>query len=688
MSKLRRGLAIRWLGGPRHGGSGNARHGPGWTVAFVGLLVLALPVLASAQDRITQADLLRRVIDLQRLTTPPPAGERTALFSSSDRRAQADFAAALADGGADEDCGHFLRRDEDGWDVLAEVQGPGAVTRIWSANPQGQIRLVLDGEVVIDTSFAALLDGNMQPFAEPLVYDRRNCYFPIGFGRSCRIVGRECQSYYQINTIQFPPGSQVERFRTELDEAAQAALADVKHTLEEGLSDKQIFGSQRTLPVAVQQDLGPGEVLSESLNKAGTVRALYIALTDRTNPRDLYALHHCILRIYADGEKTPSVEAPLCDFFGAGFDWVPVQTLVVGTDRSLPIPLPDRRTGEDRFMYCLFPMPYRDGLRIEIENRSDAKKKIGLLLHLRVDTRPPARDALRFYARFRREDPCRGPEYPVLDTSGRGRVVGCVLDVDCPRAGWWGAGDDKIWIDGEESPAYFGTGTGDYFGDTGPLHTHIRPFQGVTRSGPYGKNSAYRWQIADCVNFHRSVRFNFENWQERGLKDTYFGSSAYWYGEPGAKQFFKPLELADVTPPGLRIPGAIEIESNMVGSDWGQAVKQKYADGAELSGKEAASITTDQPVQINIPSDTARTVVLKLRVNPRRAFETVTVTDATGRAIGTVSYDRSSDGLYTVGLVTLEGGNNPVKVQCTRPAVLDCWVLETPPTTTGPGPEN
>ena len=210
----------------------------------------------------------------------------------------------------------------------------------------------------------------------------------------------------------------------------------------------------------------------------------------------------------------------------------------------------------------------------------------------------------------------------------------------------------------------------------------------MTRSGPYGKNSAYRWQIADCVNFQRSVRFKFENRQERGLKDTYFGSIAYWYGEPGAKQFFKPLTLADVTPPGLRIPGAIEIESNIVGSDWGQVVKQKYADGAELSGKEAASITTDQPVQINIPSDTARTVVLKLRMNSRRAFETVTVTDAAGRAIGTVSYDRSSDGLYTVGVVTLERGNTPVKVQCSRPAVLDCWVLEMLPTTTGPGPQD
>jgi hypothetical protein len=637
----------------------------GWT-ACVGLLALAFPALTSAQERITQADLLRRVIDVQRLTTPPPAGERTALFSGSQRPSNE-------------------RADADGWDVLAEVQGPGAITRIWSADPQGQIRFILDGDVIIDTTFAALLNGGLPPLAEPLVYDGRNCYFPIGFTQNCRVVARDCRSSYQINTVRFPPGTQVDRFKPELDEAAQAALAEVTHALEEGLTDKQVFGGQRTLPVAVQEDLGPGKTLSESLKGAGTVRALYVALTERTNPRDLYALHHCVLRIYADGEKTPSVEAPLCDFFGAGFDLSPFNSLIVGTDKNLPLPLPDRRTGEDRFMYCLFPMPYRDGLRIEIENLSDAKQKIGLLLHLRVDTRPPAPDALRFYARFRREDPCQGPEFPVLNTGGRGRVVGCLLEVDSPHAGWWGAGTDKLWIDSDDSPTSAGTGTGDYFGDAGPLHAHIRPLQGVTRTGPYGKTSAYRWQIADCANFQKSVRFSFENRQERGPKDTYFGSIVYWYGEPGAKQFFKPLTLADLTLPGLRIPGAVEIESNIVGGDWGQVVKQKYADGAELSGEAAASITTDRPVEVNIPSDTARTVVLKLRLNPRRAFETVSVTDATGREIGTINYDRSSDGLYTVGVTSLEAGHNAVKIQCSRPAVLDCWVLESPPTTTSPG---
>lgn len=646
------------------------------TSAIGCLTVLTLVWPALAQEHITQAELLKRVIDLERLTTPPAVGERTGMFSSYDRRSRIDENGKYVDWDANGDRGQFLRRDDDGWDVMAEMQGPGAITRIWSANPHGDIRFVLDGQVVIDTTFGELMSGRLEPFTEPLVYRGLNCYFPIGFNQSCKVVCRESTAYYQINFVQFPRGTRVERFKFELDEAARAALAEVKQTFEEGLTQKQLFGDRRILRVAVQEGIRPGTVLSERVEGAGTVRALYVALTDRTDPRELYALHRCILRIYVDGEQEPSVEAPLIDFFGSGFELVPFNSLVVGTDKKPPFPLPDRRFGQDRLMYSYFPMPFRDGLRVEIESLNRSRKRIGLLLYLQVDTQPPAADALRFYARFRKEDPCRVFDYPILETIGRGRVVGCVLNVDCPRVAWWGEGDDKLWIDGETFPSYFGTGSEDYLGDAWGLHAHIRPLQGVTRTGPSGKNSAYRWHVGDCINFQKSLRFTIENWQHDRAKDTYYSTIVYWYGQPGAQHFFEPLALADLTPPGLRIPGAIEVEGNILSPDWGNVIRQQHAGGAELSGGELANIITAQPVQINIPSDGDRTVRLKLRANPRRSFETVTVTDAGGRTVGTVTYDRAAEGMYTVGLIRLEKGNNRVAVRCSRPTMLDCWVLE------------
>jgi len=65
-------------------------------------------------------------------------------------------------------------------------------------------------------------------------------------------------------------------------------------------------------------------------------------------------------------------------------------------------------------------------------------------------------------------------------------------------------------------------------------------------------------------------------------------------------------------------------------------------------------------------------------VNPRRPFETITVRDKSASVVGTATYDRTVDGIYTVGTFHVETGDNWVTVQCSRPAMLDCWILDTP----------
>ena len=484
--------------------------------------------------------------------------------------------------------------DDDGWDVLAEMNGPGAITRIWSGNPDGNIRIVLDGATVIEAPFEELLSGELTPLAEPLVFQGMNCYFPFGFNESCKVVCRASTSCYQINYVQFPAGTQVQRFTRELDEKAQAALAEVKRVLEKGLTEQDLRKDRKTMPVAIQQDILAGDVLCETLDGAGTLRALYVTLTDKSAPRDTYALHRCLLRIYVDGEKEPSVAAPLVDFFGAGFDLVPFRSLAIGTDKKLRIPLPERGMEAERgltgFMYCHFPMPYRDGLRIEIQNLNETRKPIGLLVYMLVEQAPPAEDALRFNAGFHREDPCRVLDYPILRATGRGRLVGCVLDIDCPRATWWGAGDEKIWIDGRKFPAYFGTGTADYLGHARGQPSFVGALVGFTRASAYGKSSAYRWHIPDAINFQKSINFTLENLPEGGVQDTYYGSVVYWYAEPGAKHSFKPLTLADLTPPGLRIPGAVEVETNVITADWGNPVAERHYPGVQFSGQVAAEL--------------------------------------------------------------------------------------------------
>ncbi|MFH1748115.1 MAG: glycoside hydrolase family 172 protein [Planctomycetota bacterium] len=649
-------------------------------LSFLMISLVALVSASLAEERISQADLLRRMIDLDRLMTPP-AGERTGMFSSYDRRSRIDARGKYLDWDANNDRGQFMRQLDNGWAVMAEMEGPGAITRIWSANPHGQIRVILDGQEVLATDFANLFNGQQPPLAEPLCYvtpgGGHNCYFPIGYENGCQVLIRNSTSYYQINYVSFPQGTQVQTFKLELDEAAQAVREEVSTALLDGLSDRQLFGEHWSPPVGNFAELRQGQKLEiESYAGGGIIRALYVGLADRRLPPEPYALHRYILRIFFDGEESPSVEVPLIDFFGSGFEPHFFNSLVQGTDKWTT--MQGVAVTESRFMYCHFPMPFNDVARIEIENLG--KKKIGLMMWARIDrTRPPA-EHLRFKARYRREDPCQILDYPVLETTGAGRLVGCTLNIDCPRRAWWGEGDDKVWIDGENFPSFFGTGTEDYLGDAWGLHAHANAYQGATRAAPYGKNSAYRWHIADCINFQRSIRFTLENWQHAGARDTYYGTVVYWYGEQTATDFFEPLTLKDLTPPGLRIPDSVEIEDHLIGDDWGNLIKQKYAGGVELSGGSAANITSDQPVRANIPSERARVARLKLRTHPRRSFDKIEISTTQGRQIGTVSYDRAANGMYTAGVVRLRPGDNILLVDCRPKAVLDCWILEEIPT--------
>jgi hypothetical protein len=640
--------------------------------------VLVIP--AAASEQISQADLLRRLIDLDRLVVPAPPGERTGLFSSYDRRQSAIQDGRYVHWDANDDRNQFLRTTDDGWNVMAEIKSPGALTRIWCEQLAGDLRIVLDGEVVIDAPLLDFFDGVVEPCGMPLTYairpgDAAVSYFPVGFVESCRVLSRGFAGEYQIDYVTYPPATTVERFQPRLSDSAQSALDELSQTLRRGLSDKQLYGQHRASPYGGQQDLEPGEKLEWDLTGAGTIRALHVSLTDRLEPRERYALHNVILRISWDGRTQPDVELPLTAFFGTGFVRNVYNSLVMGTD--LTSDMPGEFANEGRFMYCYFPMPFTNGAHIEIDNHNaERNRAIGVMLYMRVEKGAPPPRALRFKARLRTEDPCQTFDFPILETTGPGRVVGCVLNIDCPREQWWGEGDHKIWIDDEPFPSILGTSTAGFFGNATGLRPIRMPLHGATLVAPVGKNSMYRWLLGDCVSFQKSVRFTLENWQYNQAEDVYYSSVVYWYGVPGAPDTFKPLSPEMLELAGLRIPGAVEIEGNILSSDWGSVKKEKHAGGIEFSGQAAATITTPNPVRIEIPWETAGTYRLNLRVQTGRSFGTVAVSDADGKPIGTIEYNRESDGTYPVGEISLQSGKTLVIVQCSTTTVLDCWVLE------------
>jgi hypothetical protein len=126
-----------------------------------------------------------------------------------------------------------------------------------------------------------------------------------------------------------------------------------------------------------------------------------------------------------------------------------------------------------------------------------------------------------------------------------------VLNVTNTEAGWWGEGDEQVWIDGEPFPSFFGTGTEDYFGYAYCSNQRFAfPYIGQTRAGErhnFGRSSLYRFHVPDPLRFREQLRFDFEvnHWGKTG-DQVAFDSVAYFYARPRAHVARSPL---DATPP-------------------------------------------------------------------------------------------------------------------------------------------
>lgn len=256
-----------------------------------------------------------------------------------------------------------------------------------------------------------------------------------------------------------------------------------------------------------------------------------------------------LLRMYWDGDRQPAVECPVGDFFANCFG-----------KRSEVISLPVIVEDGDSYN-CFWRMPFRKSARIEIENQSD--KPISLLYYnidwIKLDSLP--KDTPYFYARYRQEYPARkGKDYVVLETKGKGHYVGTVLAVRTRSPAWFGEGDEKIYIDGEQVPSIWGTGTEDYFLSAWGLKKTSTPYFGVPFFDQWGivggRTSAYRWHINDPIVFKKGIKVTFEHygwispdenleykstsWNER---EDDISSVAFWY-QTGRPVFTEPVPHA------------------------------------------------------------------------------------------------------------------------------------------------
>lgn len=212
-----------------------------------------------------------------------------------------------------------------------------------------------------------------------------------------------------------------------------------------------------------------------------------------------------VLRIYWDGGAEPAVESPVGDFFAAGFG-----------QRAEVNSAPVQVEGGDSYN-CYWPMPFHKLARIEIENQS--AKPLGSFYYqidyVKEESLPP--DTPYFCAQYRQEFPTQsGRDYVILDAQGRGHYVGTVLSVRSRSPQWFGEGDDKFYIDGENTPSLWGTGTEDYVGNAWGMAAGTHPYFGVPiLEGEWGmvgyRTTVYRWHLPDPVRFTKSLRAEIED---------------------------------------------------------------------------------------------------------------------------------------------------------------------------------
>ena len=248
-----------------------------------------------------------------------------------------------------------------------------------------------------------------------------------------------------------------------------------------------------------------------------------------------------VLRMYWDGASEPAVEAPLGDFFAAGFGRR-------AECNSAPVVV----QGGDSYN-CFWPMPFVKSARLTITNQSE---KPLAALYYQVDytkerALPP--DTAYFCAQYRQEFPTRpGHDYLIADIQGRGHYVGTVMSVRARSPQWFGEGDDKFYIDGDSKPTMQGTGTEDYFENAWGMEKACYPYFGVTILdgwlGDLGnRGTMYRWHIPDAVHFQKSLRVEIEHngWMSADETSTGkveghvereddFATVAFWYqiGQP------------------------------------------------------------------------------------------------------------------------------------------------------------
>lgn len=552
------------------------------------LLVVVITLLFTncTKEKITLESLLNEQTDRASLTYFPENGYKLKQFSSYDRNSVSPDSLGWW---ANADFTQFIREEQNKGRrefVLLDAAGPGAVVRWWMtfSGPDaftGTIRIYIDENPVpaVEGDVLEIVSGNLlaiEPLASsvsPLTereHRGHNLYLPIPYGKHCKIT-YECDAvkieenkrtpsiYYNICYREYDKNVEVESFTPDVLKRAEPAITQ---TAEKLLASFE--------PLAAAQEKAGKLAASESLDLEISGSGLAISeIAVKLNAADMnQALRSTVLVVSFD--ETQTVWVPAGEFFGTGYQLHPSKTWFT-------------QVKNDGRMEARWLMPFKNSTKIQLINLGS--QPVDVELKVGTENYKWSSKSMYFGASWHehnqiatsKDDAKTGDEWHFdmnyVTLQGQGVYVGDAVNVFNTVDGWWGEGDEKIFVDGEKFPSSIGTGSEDYYG-----YAWCRPevFSHPFIAQPAGYGSFHpgmsvnmRYRSLDAIPFQTEINSNIEMWHWVKTRVNY-AQSAFWYAKPGFVSNDEPdletvkipvaLKRTDIYKPEIDSTGKLEGE--------------------------------------------------------------------------------------------------------------------------------
>ncbi len=427
-----------------------------------------------------------------------------------------------------------------------------------------------------------------------------NLYLPIPYSKHCKIT-YECDAvkfennswrpsiYYNINYRTYEKNIKVESFNNEILQKNKTLIEETAKILTSETNFTHVSLNQ-------SKSINPADSLKINIDKKGlAIAEIGLKLTAENLNQ---ALRSTVLSISFDGKET--VWIPAGEFFGTGYQINPSKTW-------------NSRVDENGRMTASWIMPFKTSVQVNVINFGDAP----VVAELGVSTigYKWKKSSMYFCASWHeynqintaKNDSLENHEWHFdvnyADITGQGVYVGDAITVFNTVDAWWGEGDEKIFVDGEDFPSSIGTGTEDYYGYAWCRpekfsHPFIAQPTGAGNFHP-GMSVNMRYRLLDAIPFTNKISSNIEMWHWEKARIN-FAMSAFWYAKQGFVVNIKPdiesvkipvaMHRTDIYKPILDETGKIEGENilslkilgvnksakpgNMAGIDWMQFIKQ------------------------------------------------------------------------------------------------------------------